>query len=250
MLSGLTLDNALKATQLGLGLGQLGQMLAGQKGGGSNVSGSPSGPRGPGSVSLGDDDKNAGGAAGFGTKGSSVTSGENGSAGFSSGAEGFAPFSSGRDFSAEAAPIGSGLAPESGISPASPGGSFGAGGLSASAGGGGGGGLNGSGASKLSEEERKEVAGDIGGFEAGVGGGGGRPSFLGLKGGSEFDELNKDLALDAPAGLDSGLGFDDGRDLASAEQAALEGGINEDEGVSIFSVVHAKIAEMKKRGSI
>jgi len=250
MSAGGMLDNALKATQLGLGLGQLGQMLAGQKGGGSGVSGSPEGPIAPSTVDLGGSDKNAGGIAGFGTKESTVSRSGTGSAGFSTGSDGFAPLSEARDFSAEASPIGGdmGFAAESGISPPSVGGGSG-GGFSGSAGGAGGAG-NGSGASKLSAEDRKEVAGDIGAFEVGAGGGG-RPSFLGLKsGGSEFDELGKDLGLGAGTGLDGNFDFDGDRDLASAEQGAFDGGINEEDGVSIFSVVHSKISEMKKRGSI
>lgn len=240
---GSLLDNALKATQLGLGLGQLGQMFAGQKGGNSNVSGAGAFTPEESTVDLGvTSKKSAGGSPGFGTKSSSVSQ-SGGSAGFSTGSDGFAPFSESRDFSAEAAPIGSAaLTPESGISSPSIGGGSG---LSAT---GGGGASDGSGSSKLGEVDPKANAaqGSGGDYEVGAGGGG-SPSFLGLKSsGSEFGDMNKDLGLDTGLGAD----FDLERDIASLEQGALEGGINEDEGVSIFSVVHSKISEMKKRGSI
>lgn len=77
-----------------------------------------------------------------------------------------------------------------------------------------------------------------------AGGGGSRPSFLGLKSRAE-----EDLAASGESVLgDLGLGEEGSRDLASNEE--LSGGIGEAEGETLFRVIHTKIAEIKKRGSI
>lgn len=76
------------------------------------------------------------------------------------------------------------------------------------------------------------------------GGGGGRPAFLGLKGRAE-----EDLGASGESVLgDLGLGEEGSRDLASADE--LSGGIGEAEGETLFHVIHTKISEIKKRGSI
>jgi hypothetical protein len=81
-------------------------------------------------------------------------------------------------------------------------------------------------------------------YEVNSGGGGGRPSFLGLKGRSE-----EDLGAGGESVLsDLGIGEDGSRDLASADE--LGGGIGEAEGETLFHVIHTKISEIKRRGSI
>lgn len=118
---------------------------------------------------------------------------------------------------------------------------------------GGGGGLNSSGASMSpgATDAEKAAAAAAAANAAGEnyevmasGGGGSRPSFLGLK--SRTDE---DLGAGGESVLgDLGLGEEGSRDLASADE--LGGGIGEAEGETLFRVIHTKIAEIKKRGSI
>jgi hypothetical protein len=121
-----------------------------------------------------------------------------------------------------------------------------------SAGSSGSGSLNSSGSSMSPGDKDAEKAAAAAANAAGenyevmaTGGGGSRPSFLGLKGRAEED-------LGAGSGEsvlgDLGLGDEGSRDLASADE--LGGGIGEAEGETLFRVIHTKIAEIKKRGSI
>jgi hypothetical protein len=75
------------------------------------------------------------------------------------------------------------------------------------------------------------------------GGGGAKPSFLGLKSSADEEQPGEPGVLD-----DLGLGSDEegSRDLASNEEA----GIAAENSGTLFTVIHTKISEIKRRGSI
>jgi hypothetical protein len=119
-------------------------------------------------------------------------------------------------------------------------------------GGGGSAGLNSSGASVAGlngDAAKNGAAGDAASagpndeINLAGGGGGAKPSFLGLKSGSGDDQPGEPGVLD-----DLGLNADEqgSRDLASNEEAGIAA---EDSG-TLFTVIHTKISEIKRRGSI
>jgi hypothetical protein len=110
------------------------------------------------------------------------------------------------------------------------------------------GGLNSSGSSMApgsSDAEKAAAAAEAAeNYEVNAGGGGGsRPAFLGLKSRTDDEIGSGDSVLG-----DLGISEEGARDLASNDEMA--GGIGEAEGNTLFHVVHSKIAEIKKRGSI
>lgn len=228
-----------QAGQLAQQLGQMMQQQPEQKN-----------PKDPSQSSISDtqstslSSKNPGASVGF------DTSGANGAkVGAAGSAKGGAYASPARDFSAEASNLNAGGL-GSGISSNKFGANTGGeGATSASSGG-----MNSSGASLMGEAPEKAAAVNAkndatAGLEWGGGGGGGggyKQPMFGLKG---KNDSGGDLA-DLTGGENNLSGEEGDRTLASADEMSATAQDINDDGDSLFNVIHSKLSEVKRRGSI